>query len=433
LSLPDAKTRPIFEGFQYAIGLLAIRIFGACLNGLIVYQLGREILRIRSLLIAAVYRKTLRLSPSERGKRTIGDIVSHINVDAEILCEGSWYLQVTFMTLPSFGLGVYFLYAQLRWVAFVGMGYILTILIGTQGFNSRAMGIAYGARLKELDKRTTLVDEAITNVKLVKFSAWEAPLQKRVLELRDRELVHLRTMANIFGRILVPSNLARGGTLLLMLVLYTTKIRTPTASTIFVSLTIFDILYVPIEQVGFALTWFLNVKKSTARIREFLAGDELETDAIRVDPTLMEEGLAAKIEAGLFSWAKEEAGASDSKSDQLELNIPHLSIRKGELLVILGRVGSGKSSLLEALLGQMHRKTGIIRLASKKVAYCPQIPFILAGSVQANIVGFDLPLNPDLLGQVVKACALEEDLKQLPGGLRCEIGEKGINLSGGQR
>jgi ABC-type bacteriocin/lantibiotic exporter with double-glycine peptidase domain len=433
LSLPDIKTRPIFEGFQYAFGLLVVRIFGACLNGLIAYQLGRETLRVRTLLIAAVYRKSLRLSPSERGKKTIGDIVSHINVDAEVICGGSWFIHVITMTLPSFGLGVYLLYAQLQWVAFVGLGFILVILFGTQGFNSRAMGITYSARLKELDKRTTLVDEAIMNMKLIKFSAWETPLRKRVMELRDREMMRLKTLANIFGRIVTPSTFARGGTLLLMFVLYTVKIHTPTASTIFVSLTIFDILYVPMEQSGFTLEWLLSVKESIARIRDFLAADELEADAVQVDPSLTEEGFAARIEDGLFSWIKEEADDSVPKSDQLQLDIPHLSVRQGELLVILGRVGSGKSSLLEALTGQMHRKRGIASLASKKIAYCPQIPFIMAGSVQANILGFDLPLDKDLLDRVVEACALQEDLKQLPGGLRCEIGERGINLSGGQR
>lgn len=130
----------------------------------------------------------------------IGDIVSHINVDAEVLTEGSWYIQVLFMTWTFLGLGAYFLYVQLRWVAFVGLGYILLVLIGTQGFNSKAMGKEYGARLKELDGRTTLADEAVTNIKLVKFSAWESPLMDRIMDLRRKELRHLNEMANIYSR-----------------------------------------------------------------------------------------------------------------------------------------------------------------------------------------------------------------------------------------
>lgn len=178
----------------------------------------------------------------------------------------------------------------------------------------------------------------------------------------------------------------------------------------------------------------LNVVKSGERIRDFLAADELEVDAYSVMTELEGEGVAVKVQDGLFKWTKEgEKEQMEEKKEEMEIDIPSLEVRTGELLVILGRVGSGKSSLLEALTGQMHRRRGLVTLAHRKVAYCPQTPFILAGSVQDNIVGFDLSLNTEMLEKVIDACALREDLKLLPGGLACEIGEKGINLSGGQR
>ena len=108
-----------------------------------------------------------------------------------------------------------------------------------------------------------------------------------------------------------------------------------------------------------------------------------------------------------------------------------LTLEDGKLLAVVGRVGSGKTSLLASLLGETHIQSGTITRRGR-VAYVEQEPCIFSDSVRNNIL-FGLPLDEERLHEVVRVCQLEEDLTQLANGLDTEIGERGVNISGGQK
>ena len=97
----------------------------------------------------------------------------------------------------------------------------------------------------------------------------------------------------------------------------------------------------------------------------------------------------------------------------------------------MGEVGSGKSSLLSALLGEMHKFSGQINLCGR-VAFVPQQPWIQNATLKSNIL-FGESLDESFYRKVINSCALKNDFKILPSGDSTEIGEKGINLSGGQK
>ncbi|CAG8836536.1 6097_t:CDS:2, partial [Gigaspora margarita] len=109
----------------------------------------------------------------------------------------------------------------------------------------------------------------------------------------------------------------------------------------------------------------------------------------------------------------------------------NISIPYGKLIAIVGSVGSGKSSLLSALVGEMRRIKGEISLGGK-VGYCPQAAWIQNATLRDNIT-FGLPFDEEKYRQVIKDCCLEPDLEVLPAADLTEIGERGINLSGGQK
>ena len=92
-----------------------------------------------------------------------------------------------------------------------------------------------------------------------------------------------------------------------------------------------------------------------------------------------------------------------------------LSVEDGKLLAVVGRVGSGKSSLLASLLGETHISSGGVNVTGR-VGYVEQEPCIFSDSVRNNIL-FGLSLDEERLSQVVRVCQLEEDLTQLPYGL----------------
>ncbi|KAK2946630.1 Multidrug resistance-associated protein [Blattamonas nauphoetae] len=122
---------------------------------------------------------------------------------------------------------------------------------------------------------------------------------------------------------------------------------------------------------------------------------------------------------------------SSSGNDTPVLSSISLSLPRGSHTLIFGPVGSGKSSLLSALLGELDCSTGSGAVRGS-VAYLPQTPWILNATVEENII-FGHPFDPHKYQQVLKKCCLEPDLKIFPAGDQTEIGERGITLSGGQR
>jgi ABC-type multidrug transport system fused ATPase/permease subunit len=117
--------------------------------------------------------------------------------------------------------------------------------------------------------------------------------------------------------------------------------------------------------------------------------------------------------------------------EQFSLNEICLHARKGELTAIVGDVGSGKSSLLAALLGQMHLIRGESKVCGS-ISYTPQEAWLLNMSLRDNIL-FGSEYDEVKYREVIKVCALNRDLTLMADGDRTEIGERGINLSGGQR
>ncbi|OCH88007.1 multidrug resistance-associated ABC transporter [Obba rivulosa] len=129
--------------------------------------------------------------------------------------------------------------------------------------------------------------------------------------------------------------------------------------------------------------------------------------------------------------AEEDEKTKDSDDKPFELKDVNLKIPKGSFVAIVGRVGSGKSSLLQALIGEMRRTRGSCTFSSK-MAYVPQAAWIMNATLRENVL-FGQPDDEQKFREIITACSLEHDLEMLPHGENTEIGEKGINLSGGQK
>lgn len=132
---------------------------------------------------------------------------------------------------------------------------------------------------------------------------------------------------------------------------------------------------------------------------------------------------AIVIENGLFGWDKDKPSGT--------LHGINLIVPRGKITMVVGPVGSGKSTLLKAVLGELPVIRGTLQMSSKRIALCDQTAWHVNGTVQQSICGasaYDLRWY----SLVVRSCALDEDLRQLPDGDQTLIGSKGIALSGGQ-
>lgn len=428
---------PIRLGIEYAFGMCGISVISTSLCAVSLFYLNQTILAIRGAVISAVYQKAWRLSPEEFNKRSIGDISNHISVDAESLVEGDMAL-VTIIGLPiSMALGLYFVYLQLSWAVFPGLAWFLFICFGVQGRIGKEFGTAMKLRLQNMDIRVSLVNESISGIKFVKFNAWEKPFIKNILEQRSKELEALKMRARVFGKMLLATQLSKNCTPLIMFWIYVMVIAKDgqglDANKVYVSLVIINLISVNIEMLSFALSWFFSVVTSMKRIQKFLNADELvqENDEKETLPGQETEEKSSEqkpivFQDALYTWTK---SLTDAK---FKLNIPALTVNDKEFLAVVGRVGSGKSSLLSAMLGTMYHQEGRASMHAGPVAYCSQSPFVMNATVEENIL-FGQPYDKDILEECVTACALDPDMAMLPAGIKTEIGERGIGLSGGQK
>ena len=173
---------------------------------------------------------------------------------------------------------------------------------------------------------------------------------------------------------------------------------------------------------------FFKALVSLKRINNFLNADEIPQYITR-DASYTN---AILLTNGSFSWDKCPE-SSENEDFQPTLTNINVEIAKRTMVAVVGSVGSGKSSLLSTILGEMHKCAGSINISNElNIAYVSQQAWIQNGTVRDNIV-FGSHFDPNLYSKVIAACALELDLAEMPSGDQTEIGEKGINLSGGQK
>ncbi|PWA29910.1 hypothetical protein CCH79_00018944, partial [Gambusia affinis] len=181
------------------------------------------------------------------------------------------------------------------------------------------------------------------------------------------------------------------------------------------------VLMVPINAVIAMKTKTYQVSVSLKRLRIFLSHEELQEDSVE-HKTMAGSPHSISIVDGIFRWSRAESPT---------LKRLNVCIPEGSLVAVVGHVGSGKSSLLSALLGEMDKVEGSV-VVKGSVAYVPQQAWIQNSTLKENIV-FGQKRREDWYNHVVEVCALQPDLEILPAGDETEIGEKGVNLSGGQK
>lgn len=196
----------------------------------------------------------------------------------------------------------------------------------------------------------------------------------------------------------------------------------------------FNILRQPINMLPSAINSLIDANISIKRIQNFLLADE-------IIPTteIPNRRCQINIERGYFSWPVVKHDIKDEiefKSCLTDINFNSID---SELVAIVGPVGSGKTSFLNSILGEIYRISGDINY-SGSVSYVPQTPFIQNATLKDNILfgktydEYKYNVNSlNIKKKIINYCSLNQDLQILPAGDLTEIGEKGINLSGGQR
>ncbi|POM77788.1 Multidrug resistance protein ABC Superfamily, partial [Phytophthora palmivora] len=387
-----------------------------------------EVIAIK--LVASVktlmFRKTLKLSAEARREKSTGAITNMYTADSDAILDTAFLIHQLWLIPLQIAIVSYMLYDVLGFAAIAGVCVIVAML-GINHIISKWMFASQRVYRRSKDVRMKKVAEVFKAVEIVKFNAWEDQLMNQIQETRAKEMKDLfkrRLLACLSVVLLwgmpVFISVASFG-------VYTGIMhRHLTPAIVFTSIALFQLIQGPLRMITNILPMLVQSKVALERIEAFLQMSELENDnVIPADHPLGEKYIIKKVivavDDGEFGWDVETT---------LLRNV-NLEIKAGDFVVLHGPVGCGKSSLCSALLGEMVKYHGTVFMGGS-VAYCSQQPWIQNMTVRDNIL-FGLLYDRKKYEKVLDACSLTVDLQSLPAGDATEIGERGVNLSGGQK
>uniref|UniRef100_A0A673I1R2 Multidrug resistance-associated protein 1 n=1 Tax=Sinocyclocheilus rhinocerous TaxID=307959 RepID=A0A673I1R2_9TELE len=375
-------------------------------------------MRLRTAIVGAVYRKALVITNAARRTSTVGEIVNLMSVDAQRFMDLITYINMIWSAPLQVILALYFLWQNLGPSVLAGVA-VMVLMVPVNAVIAMKTKTYQVAQMKSKDNRIKLMNEVLNGIKVLKLYAWELAFKDKVSAIRESELRVLKKTAYLgavstFTWVCAPFLVALSTFAVYVLM---DEHNILDAQKAFVSLALFNILRFPLNMLPMVISSMVQASVSMKRLRVFLSHEELDEDNVE-RPAI----TACEIVDGAFSW---------SKDDSPTLKRIHVRIPEGALVAVVGHVGSGKSSLLSALLGEMQKQEGSVSIKGS-VAYVPQQAWIQNATLKDNIL-FGRDAKDSWYQKVVEACALLPDLEILPGGDLTEIGEKGVNLSGGQK
>ncbi|KAI9805212.1 MAG: hypothetical protein M1825_001048 [Sarcosagium campestre] len=378
----------------------------------------------------------------------VGTITNLMAIDSFKVSEVSAYLHFLWSGVPvQIVLAIVLLYRILGYSSIAGIG-IMILLLPLNIAIARGFSKFQKKIMAATDARIQTTNEVLQNIRIIKFFAWEQRFGNLVNEKRTTEL---RCLRNKFILWACASTVWYGAPLLitfLSFLIYTVvEKKELVPSVAFTALSLFSILRVPLDQLADMLAHVLEAKVSVDRVEEFLSEEETEKyDQLRQTRDETSGETLIGLTNVTCSWGQQDT--LDDDSSPFKLMDIDVHFHPGELNVIAGPTGSGKTSLLMALLGEMTLLEGAISLPggqsredlqpdldtglTDSVAYCAQQAWLVNDTIKENIL-FASPLDSKRYDEVISACSLKRDMEILDAGDQTLVGEKGITLSGGQK
>ncbi|EFN77618.1 ATP-binding cassette transporter sub-family C member 9 [Harpegnathos saltator] len=388
---------------------------------------------------------------------------------------------------------IFLLYLKLGVSAIFGAICCILIVTPMQLILGKRMSANFRRITEESDARLRLVNEILQGIRLIKLRAWENIFEERVCKAREKELKLLNknsTYCTFVDFVTHASSILM--TLFTFGIYFWLEERNLDAGNVFASLALFSQMAVPLFIFPTMVSIIINARISTTRLEDFLRLPEVmnilpeQTDrkssivehrfsksTLRIENNIKTNKISSVATNGSLddiveSESEENQLPSVSRESHLEIDssvdtvfeqdpkvpdsvvkitpsvftwgsddntlvLNELNFPRGQLTVIVGKTGSGKTSLLQALLGEIQRMSGSVEWAKNlKIAYVAQRPWLLNSTLKDNILFGSTYCSQRYLN-VLRACALHPDIDILPDRDLTRVGERGINLSGGQK
>ncbi|OIW20436.1 hypothetical protein TanjilG_11135 [Lupinus angustifolius] len=409
------------EGYILALAFVAAKLMECLSQRHWMFRFQQVGVRTQSMLVSMIYTKSLTLSCQSKENHSSGEIINLLTVDAARIGEFCWYMHDPWMAVLQVALALLILYRTVGIASLAAFG--ATVIIMFLNLPVASMQEKFQHKLMGFkDERMKITSEILKNMRILKLQAWEMKFFSKIVQIRKNEETWIKKF--LVGSAIVrflffnaPTFVAVvtfGACVLIGIPLESGKILSALAT--------FRILQMPIYSLPDTLSVIAETKVSLDRIAAFLSLNDLKTDVVEKLPWGSSD-TAIEIVEGNFSW--------DLSSPDITLKNINLTVCHGMRVAVCGTVGSGKSSLLSCIIGEVPKLSGIVKVCGTK-AYVTQSPWIQSGKIEENIL-FGKHMDREKYEKVLEACSLTKDLEVLPFGDQTIVGEKGINLSGGQK
>ncbi|KAG2075302.1 ABC protein, partial [Suillus decipiens] len=449
----------VSRGIAMALGLFLFTVTASiCTHQFFWRSMATGVL-IRAALITCIYERGVNLTGKARVKLNNAVLVNHISTDVSRIDACMHWFHAAWTGPIQVTICLIILLTELGPSALAGFSlFILMIPI-----QQRLMALQHRVRLismKWTDQRAKILLEVLGAMRVVKYFSYEVPFLQRIFDLRKRELRGVRWILH-----LTSANLALATSIpvlapTLAFVTYTVTAHNFNVAVIFSSLSLFQLLRQPMMFMPRALSAIPDASSAIQRLTPVFRAELISGDTLVID---QDQEFALLTKDATFEWesyGKESGEAFSSKGARgggppkskdgnvkeemmkeepapgkdtppFQVKNVTMTIPRGQLVAVVGPVGSGKSSLLQGLIGEMRKVSGHVSFGGR-VGYCPQIAWIQNATLRDNIT-FGQPFEEDRYWRVIETTCLLPDLQLLPDGDLTEIGERGINLSGGQK
>ncbi|KAL7167659.1 hypothetical protein ACSBR2_038173 [Camellia fascicularis] len=379
IEVGQGKERFKYEGYAITVGFFLTKCLESLSERQWYFQTRLIELQVRSFLSAAIYKKQLRLSNAAKTSHSPGEITNYVTVDAYRIGEFPYWFHQLWTTTLQICLAFLIIYYSMGLATIAAVFMIILAVLGNY-----PMAKLQHKQLTKLmvaqDRRLKTITETLTSMKVLKLYAWENHFKNVIERLRRDEFISS----------------------------FVTK----------------TLCCEPIRLNPERGTVFIETKVSFTRIVKFLEAPELQNRHIKQKCDTNEElKQSILINSTQISW--------DASSLKPTLTNINLVVQFGEKIAVCGEVGSGKSTLIATILGEVPKINGIVQVYGK-IAYVSQTAWIQTGTIQENIL-FGSNLDQHRYQEVLEKCSLIKDLELLPFGDCTIIGDRGVNLSGGQK
>eukprot|EP00850_Spirogloea_muscicola_P005214 SM000023S07670 [mRNA] locus=s23:744663:754300:- [translate_table: standard] len=450
---PPEDIRGFHYGLSCAIALGGAAAIRALLGSQYTYIIATIRLQMNAALMTAVYKKALCLSLADKSIFSSGEVQTFMSVDAERVTGLCMCLHDLWSLPFQIAVALLLLYFQVQYAFLGGLAFIV-ILIPLNQWLAARIAAACKAMMEAKDVRVRRMGELLAGIRTVKLYAWEPFFIKQTTCARQKELQSLTTIKYLdafcvyfwactsilvsvltFGLYALLGNPLRASTVFLyaFVPLYLNHV--------FTSLALFNVLLAPLNCFPWATV-------SLRRLLRFLSCPELDPQWAYSACGHASHGPATKGTSNSIKRARGQVQEGDAWQEEVALSVAGarftwsnqlapclkgiwLAVPQGALVAVVGEVASGETSLLAGLLGELKCLEGGAVLRGT-VGYVSQVPWIQAATFRDNVL-FGEEYEAERYAEVLQACALTFDLEQMPGSDLAELGERGLNLSGGQR